>query len=105
MAKRRMVGKGKAPKPGNRRPDVPKDANPLTNENKLFRVPIRRDWAHPWVLYDAIDPAPKFRRMSEDFDFYGGPDDVSEGENSDDISDGTAGDLMLLLPIHVPGYE
>jgi hypothetical protein len=41
-----------------------------------------------WYLYDIIEPAPRFRRMGQDYGKGGNrPTYVSEGEDSDDLSD------------------
>jgi len=74
------------PSPPHNAPEIPKDASPRTAVNNLHFLPGngRRDFGRPWLLYDYVDPTPKFhwmrgKRTREPH--------ASEAEDEDDLTD------------------
>lgn len=60
------------------------------NFNNKLHIPARKthpDLGRIWYAFDIVEPAPRFRRMGQSYKGKEGPADVSEGENSDDLSD------------------
>ena len=84
-------------------PPLPNGADPINIENKLHILPryTKRDWSHPWYFYDIIEPAPQFRKIPDDYLVDPKDPHISEGEDSDDLSDTPGEDK---LPVYTPGY-
>ena len=69
-------------------PQVPPNSNPLTIENNLHLVPNSQiDFTRPWFICDWVDPAPKFRRMGDDYDWDNPDECVSMGEDQSALAD------------------
>ncbi|KAF9642381.1 hypothetical protein BDM02DRAFT_3193380 [Thelephora ganbajun] len=84
-------------------PRLPEGAHTLSQVNQLHRLLARRDFSRPWLVFDSVDPAPKFRRMGPEFDWSNPLADVPEGNNPDAITDKhVEGET---LPVVVPGYS
>ena len=84
-------------------PTPPKGATPLSAENCLHQVPW--DASHflkPWILFDHVDPLPKFRRMPEDYDWSQRQEFVDEGDSDDDLLDRPI--KGVTKPVFVYGY-
>ena len=84
---------------------MPAGAAQINIENDLHLIPstLVQDRQRPWYLYDSVHPAPLYRQMGDDYDWnqHINSPDVSEGDESDDLSD-TPG--VEKKPVTVRGY-
>lgn len=88
-------------------PQPPSDASAVNLANSLHTVPrSRRDFDRYWILYDWIDPAPRFKRMGPEHDSLSPntPADI-EMVDSGEETDGLEGDVRNLAPVSIKGYE
>ncbi|KAF9643091.1 hypothetical protein BDM02DRAFT_3192226 [Thelephora ganbajun] len=84
-------------------PRLPEGAHTLSHVNQLHHLLARRDFSRPWLVFDSVDPAPKFRRMGLEFNWSNPPADIPEGNDPDAIMDKhVEGET---LPVVVPGYS
>lgn len=78
---------------------MPEGADPINSEDSLHPLPPGRpDFTRPWFLYDYVDPAAMFRRVcgwGDDVDY------ISEGENSEDLSDNPEAGKAVFVPGYV----
>lgn len=70
-------------------PLLPANAAAVNRENQLNIVPpgYSMNWNRPWYLFDIVEPVAKFRHLGNGFSSLEGEVDVTEGSDSEDLTD------------------